>query len=82
MVTERVVEVAVPREERREEAKISRTEREIRVEIPADMELSEEELRKVAHAAENEIVDVARGAQATALAAKSVIKIEIKIVIK
>lgn len=38
-------------------------EREVRVEIPADMELSEEELRKVAHAVENEIVDVARGVQ-------------------
>jgi hypothetical protein len=44
--------------------------REIRIEMPSGVEFSEEEMRKIAAATENEIVDVIRYAQAR-LAAKT-----------
>lgn len=46
-------------------------ERRVRIEIPTDMELSEEEMKTIVEATENEIIDVIRDAQAQQLAAKA-----------
>lgn len=45
-------------------------ERDVIVKFPSDMELSEEEKRKIVAAAENEIIDVIKGERAEQLAAK------------
>jgi hypothetical protein len=46
-------------------AKIISEEREVRIEFPEGMELSEEEIMAVATVAENEIVDIVRAKQVT-----------------
>jgi hypothetical protein len=56
---------------------VGESEREIRIEIPAGVEFSEEEIKKVVTATQNEIVDVIRGVQAKQLAAETVAKIGI-----
>ncbi len=53
--------------------------REVIVEVPSDLELSEGEIEKVASAAQNQIVEVIRGIQAKQLAARSTIRIRIEI---
>lgn len=44
--------------------------KEIKIEIPAGLELSEEEMNKVVSATQDQLVDVIRGTQAKQLAAK------------
>jgi hypothetical protein len=61
-----MVTVEIPREK----GEVSGSGREIRIEMPAGVELSEEEMKKIASATENEIVDIIRNSQAR-LAAKS-----------
>jgi hypothetical protein len=53
-------------------SKVSESEHQIIIEIPTDVELSEEEMGKIASAVENEIVDIIRGEQAKKLVASRI----------
>ncbi len=61
-VEEREVTVEIPKEERKAVSAI-------KIKIPEGMELSEEELKRVVSATQNEIVDVLRGTKAKGLMA-------------
>ncbi len=72
---ERVIRVERKAEEKKVEATIAKKEKEISIEIPSGMELSEEEMKGVVSATQNEIVDVIRGSQAKTLAERATIAI-------
>lgn len=72
-VKERVVKVEIQREESK-----SSVEREIRIEKPEGIELSEEEMKKIVSATQNEIVETIRGGAAKQIAAKAKIKQQVE----
>jgi hypothetical protein len=78
VVEQHVVRV-VPREECNAEEKISRGEREVSIEIPEGMKLSEEEIKAVVSATQNEIIDIIRDEQAKELAAKPKTRTRVKV---